>query len=510
MRFFFYKEDISASIVVFLVAVPLCLGIALASGMPPISGIISGIVGGIIVGIISNSPLGVSGPAAGLVAICISAISELGSIEKFLFSVIIAGFFQVLFGILKGGKLSYFFPNSVISGMLVAIGLIIILKQLPHAVGYDRDYEGDMAYVQPDNETTFTEIINAGRYIHVASVIIFLLSISIVLFWQMWVSKRFQKFAKIIQAPLMVVLIGILIVWFSRLNNLLLFEKDHLVNIPSISELISNYKLPRLDSIFDKKLWYFGFIFSFVASIETLLCVEATDNLDIQRRITNRNRELVAQGVGNIISGILGGLPITQVIVRSSANITFGAKTKMSTILHGLWLFLSVIFLRDWLNLIPLSSLATILIIIGYNLAHPNVFKKMYLKGWKEFIPFVITILVILFTDLLIGTLIGLLVSVFVQFYISSQNSIKVRQIDKNHWIIKINDKASFMNKSKLIDLFHSFKENDVIEIFYKGNDVDIIDLLNYQQNYLASKNIICHLNIITNHKITDYENTQH
>jgi len=507
MNYKIHKEDISASVVVFLVALPLCLGISLASGTPLVTGLIAGIIGGIVVGILSNSALGVSGPAAGLVAICIAGISKLGGFDKFLVSVIIAGFLQVVFGVLKGGKLSYFFPSSVINGMLSAIGIIIILKQLPHAVGYDKDYEGDMAFLQPDQENTFSEIIHAWKYFHAPSVFIFLLGIGIIIIWNVWVRKRFPVFSGIIQAPLMVVISGILVVRFLMFTNSENIQPEHLVNIPSMKELINEYKYPKWITLRDINVWYYGFIIAFVASIETLLCTEATDNLDPQKRITNRNRELIAQGIGNMFSGFLGGVPITQVIVRSNANITFGAKTKISAILHGIWLLLSILFLREWLNYIPLSALACILIVVGFNLSHPSIFKKMYKKKWKEFIPFIVTIIAVIFTDLLIGTLTGLLVTILIQFYLSSLRSVEFRQIENNYWVMNISDTASFMNKSKILSMFNELKKNDTVEVFYNGNDTDIIELLHHQKNILNSREITCHLNLKTN---IPYENIKH
>ncbi|GIV27162.1 MAG: hypothetical protein KatS3mg027_0976 [Bacteroidia bacterium] len=335
--------------------------------------------------------------------------------STFFLAVTLAGGIQILFGILKGGKLSYYFPSSVITGMLTAIGIIIILKQLPHAFGYDRDYEGDESFIQPDRENTFSELLHFWKYIHPASSVVFTLGLCIVWFWEKKIGVIFPRFAKIVQAPLMIVLVGILVVKVFITFNPLSIQDEHLVNIPPLKELIETYKYPVLSRLNDINVWYYGFIIAFVASIETLLCVEATDIMDPQKRITNRNRELLAQGTGNIISGLLGGLPVTQVIVRSSANINFGAKTKMSAIFHGVWLLVSVLFFRELINLIPLSALATILIVVGYKLAQPRTFLKMYQKGWKDFIPFLVTVLVILFTDLLIGTLVGLVTAILLK-----------------------------------------------------------------------------------------------
>ncbi|GAB4448239.1 MAG: hypothetical protein OHK0036_03490 [Bacteroidia bacterium] len=502
-----YSNDISASIVVFLVAIPLCLGIAMASGAPLIAGIIAGICGGIIVGAISNSQLGVSGPAAGLVAICITAISDLGGYENFLVAVMIAGLLQVIFGLLKGGKLSYFFPSSVITGMLVSIGIIIILKQLPHAFGYDKDYEGDMEFIQPDNENTFTEIINSWKYIHSASTFIFFIGLIIFWMYEKYINKHFKKLSNIIQAPLMIVISGIILTYIIQTYHFfnLTIEQEHLVNIPSIRHLFSEYKMPHFNYIFEPKLWYHALIISVIASVETLLCVEATDNLDPEKRITNRNRELIAQGIGNIFSGILGGLPVTQVIVRSSANINFGAKTKMSAILHGLWLLLSVFFLTNILNKIPLSSLATILIIVGYKLSSLSTFSKMYQRKWREFIPFIITIIATLLSDLLIGVLIGLVVAIVINYIIDSMSAVKVK-INEYEYVVFINENASFMNKNRLNDILSSLS-NKKIKVIYYGNDYDIIDIIEQKKNFYQRNNIIFEY-INQSNKNQNYENT--
>lgn len=502
-------QDVSASIIVVLIALPLCLGIALASNTPPISGIIAGIVGGIIVGLISDSALGVSGPAAGLVAICVTAINNLGSYETFLVSIILAGIFQIIIGLLKGGNLSYYFPSSVITGMLTSIGIIIVLKQLPHAFGYDKDFEGDLAFHQPDQQNTISEIFYFWKYLHPPSALIFFIGILVTLLWQKIITKYFPNLAMVIQAPLAIVIFSILLVKFFLHINPNIIQTEHLVNIPSIKDFTIIYKFPDWKAISNHQVWYYAFIIAFVASIETLLCVEATDNLDPKKRITNRNRELIAQGIGNIFSGFLGGLPITQVTVRSSANINFGAQTKISAILHGVWLLLSVIFLREFIILIPLSALATILIVVGFNLARPSTFKSMYKKGWKEFIPFLISILTILFTDLLIGTLIGLISSIVIQFYIASVNAIKITK-KHNYWLIEIDDSASFMNKSKLIKTLNTAKENDIVEVIYKGKDEDIIMLLSHQEQALKSKNIECKFNFLSTKKNFSYENAQH
>lgn len=493
-----HPKDISASIVVFLVALPLCLGIAIASGAPPIAGIISGIIGGVVVGLISNSALGVSGPAAGLVAICIAAIAELGGYSNFLVAVMMAGVIQVILGLIKAGKISYFFPSSVIKGMLVSIGIIIIMKQIPHAFGYDRDFEGDLAFQQPDHQNTFSEILNMWKYVHPASTVIFLSGLIVFFVWTLWIEKQFKRVAQIIQAPLAIVIMGIIWVKYIQMYTPfhLSIETEHLVNIPTLQEIKNDFRYPEWKALSNPELWYYAFIIAFVASIETLLCVEATDVLDPQKRNTSRNRELIAQGIGNFLSGILGGLPITQVIVRSSANINFGAQTKWSAILHGTWLLLSIMFIRDILNAIPLAALATILILIGYKLAQPSIFKKTYSNGWKDFLPFIITIITILFTDLLIGVLVGLLVSIVIQFYVNSSSAIKV-ETNNNVMVVKIHESASFLNKTKLNEIFYSISGTNYVKVVYNGTDLDILEIIHHQKNILNKKNIT--LNFITN-----------
>ena len=341
--FKFIKNDLPASIVVFFVALPLCLGIALASGAPLFSGVIAGIIGGIVVGAVSGSQIGVSGPAAGLAAIVLTAISTLGGFENLLVAVVLAGVFQIILGILKAGVIGYYFPSSVIKGMLTGIGIIIILKQIPHFFGYDTALEGNFAFNQVDGENTFSGIFNSLKYISLGSTLIAVFSLVILLLWEKILTKK-GKIFKLIQGPLVAVVVGIIYVLFTSSNEVYGISSNQLVSVPipgDISSFFGQFSAPNFSAITRGDIWITAFTIALVASLETLLCVEATDKLDPEKRVTPTNRELIAQGSGNIISGLIGGLPITQVIVRSSANIQSGGKSKMAAIIHGIFLLIS-------------------------------------------------------------------------------------------------------------------------------------------------------------------------
>ena len=413
------KYDLPASLIVFLVAVPLCLGIALASGAPLFSGIIAGIVGGIIAGALSGSQLGVSGPAAGLAVIVLTAIQELGAFEIFLMAVVIGGIFQLILGYAKAGIIGYYFPSSVIKGMLSGIGIIIFLKQIPHAVGYDKDYEGSLAFNNPDGHNTFSELYYMFDAISTGAVVITLLSLAILILWERPFMKKI-KFFQLVQGPLVVVGLGIVLnLIFQNMAGLSL-NAEQVVSIPVATDLagfVKLFTLPDFSSIGNSAVWITGLTLAVVASLETLLCLEATDKLDPYKRVSPANQELKAQGVANIVSGLIGGLPITQVIVRSSTNIQSGGKTKMSAIFHGFILLISAMAIPFVLNLIPLASLAAILFLVGYKLAKPVLFKQMYSLGQTHFVPFMVTILGIVFTDLLMGIGMGLVVAVFYVLY---------------------------------------------------------------------------------------------
>jgi MFS superfamily sulfate permease-like transporter len=471
------KNDLPASIVVFFVALPLCLGIALASGAPLFSGLIAGIVGGVVVGVLSGSQIGVSGPAAGLAAIVLTSIGALGGFENFLVAVVLGGAIQILFGVLKAGVIGYYFPSSVIKGMLTGIGIIIILKQIPYFLGY----------VAPKKEGTFEQIFNSFSNIGLGSTVIAVIGLGILILWSNVLTKK-AKIFQLIQGPLVAVIVGI--VFYSMFGNsgdLAIAEKS-LVSVPIPSDVASffgQFTFPNFGVIFQSDVWIVAFTIALVASLETLLCVEATDKLDPMKRVTPTNRELLAQGTGNILSGLIGGLPITQVIVRSSANIQSGGKTKLSAIIHGFFLIISVIAIPKLLNLIPLSVLAAVLLIVGYKLAKPSLFKKMYDLGWKQFIPFTVTVFGIVFIDLLYGIGLGLGVGVIVILLKSYQNSHFLHIEDKSNGKHKIKmslaEEVTFFNKGAILKELDSLPRDTYLEVdFIKTRylDNDIIEIL--------------------------------
>ncbi len=480
------KNDIPSSIVVFFVALPLCLGIALASGAPLFSGLIAGIVGGIIVGYLSESQIGVSGPAAGLAAIVLTAISALGGFENFLVAVVLGGVIQVLFGILRAGIIGYYFPSSVIKGMLTGIGIIIILKQIPHFFGYDANPEGDFAFNQMDGENTFSEIFVMFSNISIGPTMIAFVGLGLMFFWDKVLAKKAKVF-KVVQGPLVAVVLGILFYNFTKETSYGI-DSDHLVSVPipnDFASFMSQFKFPNFSVITQPVIWITAFTIALVASLETLLCVEATDKLDPEKRVTPTNRELLAQGTGNIISGLIGGLPITQVIVRSSANIQSGGKTKMSAIIHGFLLLTSVVLIPGLLNMIPLSVLAAILLIVGFKLAKPGLFKVMYQQGWKQFLPFIVTVLGIVFTDLLIGIGMGLAVGVIIILIKSYQNSHFLHIEDNSNGEHKIKmtlaEEVTFFNKGAILKELDSLPENSYLELDVRKTrylDNDIVEIL--------------------------------
>ncbi len=497
--FKYIKNDLPASIVVFFVALPLCLGIALASGAPLFSGLIAGIVGGIVVGSLSGSQIGVSGPAAGLAAIVLTAISTLGGFENFLVAVVIGGVIQIIFSILRAGVIAYYFPSSVIKGMLTGIGIIIILKQIPHFFGYDADPGGDFAFFQVDGENTFSGIINALGSISLGATLIATVSLAILILWDRVLSQK-SKIFKLIQGPLVAVVLGILYYVFTKDNPQFAISPNHLVSVPipeSIDTLGNLLSFPNFSVIGSPEIWLTAFTIALVASLETLLCVEATDKLDPYKRTTPTNKELFAQGVGNTISGLVGGLPVTQVIVRSSANIQSGGRTKASAIIHGFFLLISVILIPRLLNLIPLSVLAAVLLIVGYKLAKPALFKKMYNLGWKQFVPFVVTVLGIVFTDLLIGIGMGLGVGIVVILIKSYQNSHFLHIEDKSNGAHKIKmtlaEEVTFFNKGAILKELDSLPENSYLELDVRKTrflDNDIVEILEDFSEKARNRNI--------------------
>lgn len=497
-----WKYDLPASIVVFFVAVPLCLGIALASGAPLFSGIVAGIVGGVVVGIASGSSLGVSGPAAGLAVIVLTSITSLGgSWEAFLTAVVLAGIIQLILGFAKAGFIAYFFPSSVIKGMLTGIGLLIILKQIPHALGWDKDSEGDFSFFQRDGETTFTEILRALENINPGAVLISAISLAILILWELVLTKR-HKIFQLIQGPLVVVLVGILMNHFYRtgvLNFTLSIDELVLLPVPaSFNDFLAQFIFPDFSAISNSEVWKIAFVLAIVASLETLLCVEATDKLDPFKRVTPTNRELKAQGLGNIVSGLIGGLPVTQVIVRSSANIAFGGKTKLSAILHGVYLLISAITIATVLNMIPLASLAAILLMVGYKLAKPELFKKMYKLGNEQFVPFIVTVVAILLTDLLRGISAGMIVGIFYALLHSYRNSHHLKEIiteenGRKTYHLVLAEEVSFFNKANVIKELDSIPPDSKVIIDCtnsKSISYDVVELIKDYESNARSKNI--------------------
>ncbi len=464
------RSDFPASIVVFLVAVPLCLGIALASGAPLFSGIIAGIIGGIVVTSFSGSSLGVSGPAAGLAVIVLGAITELGSFNTFLLAVVIAGLIQIILGFLKAGIIGYYFPSSVIKGMLSGIGVIIILKQIPHAFGYDQAPEGDFEFFQSDGHTTISDLYYMLEVISPGALIISALSLIILILWEQNFIKKL-KISQVIQGPLVAVFLGIILNLIFQNTSIFALKPDQVVNIPvadSISNFFNLFTFPDFSQILNSEVYVIAMTIAIVASLETLLCVEATDKLDPDKRITPTNRELIAQGIGNMTSGLIGGLPVTQVIVRSWANIQSGGKTRISAFLHGVLILLSAMFIPNILNLIPLSSLAAILLVVGYKLAKPATFRQMYKLGISEFIPFIVTITGIVFTDLLIGISLGLVTGVM---YILWNNFRTPYHFNPEEYEpgkpiqIQLSEDVSFLNKAGIMNTLNHLPENSKVII---------------------------------------------
>ncbi len=479
------KSDFASGLVVFLVALPLCLGIALASGAPLFSGIIAGIIGGIIVGYLSQSHLSVSGPAAGLTAIVLTAITDLGSFNAFLLAVLIAGVLQLVLGFIKAGTISNYFPNNVIEGMLAGIGVIIILKQIPHAFGYDPDFEGDESFFQPDGQNTFSELFQVFDHIQLGSVVIALISLAILILWN---KVEALKKIKLIPPALVAVIVSILLnEFFIRSGSNFAIAKEHLVSlpVPSTFEEFKNILVtPDFTAITNSKVWIVAITIAIVASIETLLCIEASDRMDALKRYTNTNVELKAQGIGNIVSSLLGGLPMTSVVVRTSANNAAGAKSKMSTIIHGVLLLVSVLAIPTILNKIPLATLAAVLLLVGYKLANPSTIKHFWEKGKYQFIPFIATFGAVVLTDLLKGVALGMIISVVFVLKGNMKRAYNFRKEEyKDGDIIHIDlaQEVSFLNKAAIKETISSIPENS--KVIINASDTvyiahDVLDLI--------------------------------
>ena len=455
--------DIKAGVVVFLVALPLCLGIAMACKVPLFSGIIAGVIGGILVTIFSGSKYSVSGPAAGLTAIVLASISQLGSYPAFLAAVVFAGVFQLILGILKAGSIGNYIPNAVIKGMLAGIGIILIIKQIPHLFGYDKDPEGDEQFIQLDGENSFTELFHMINFITPGAIVIGLVSFAVLIIAEKPFYKK-NKFLSNLPGPLLAVVFGILLTIAFKSNSLLAIESIHLVNLPIISsfaDLKANLFFPDFSSANTSTFWIIVFTLAIVASLETLLGIEAVDKLDPDKNESNTNKELLAQGIGNITSGFLGALPVTSVIVRSSANINSGAKSKLSTIIHASLLLISVLLLPNLLALIPNACLAAILIMTGFKLTKLAIFKEQWSFGYEQFIPFVITIGVMLVTDLLKGVCAGVIVSIIYIIRDNIKSSFEASSDVMNgklYYLIKLPQHVTFFNKGYLINFFGTIK----------------------------------------------------
>lgn len=481
------KSDLPAGLVVFLVALPLCLGIALASGAPLFSGIIAGIIAGIVVSLLSGSEISVSGPAAGLAVIVATAITNLGSFRVFLLAVAISGVIQLVLGFLRAGVIGNYVPNAVIKGMLAAIGVVIILKQIPHALGRDSHYEGDFDFfLEMDAASnTLTDIIKALYTANGEAVIITLVSLTILLLWERPALRQYNFF-RLVPAALVVVTLGILLnegFHFFFTDFYLKAEDGHLVTLPKangVGEFFQQFTFPDWSALKNKQVYTTALTLAIVGSIESLLSIEATDKLDPQRRISSTNRELKAQGIGNLVSGLIGGIPITSVIVRSTANVYAGAKTRVSSFTHGVLLFICVLLIPGFMNRIPLASLAAILLVIGYKLTKVELYKKMYQAGMTQFLPFLVTVVAIVFTDLLNGVLIGLVVGIFFVIRTNHHSALTLVSQD-DYYLLRFNKDLSFVNKTELKDKLASIPPNsnliiDGTKAIFIDNDIyDVI-----------------------------------
>jgi carbonic anhydrase len=461
---------------------------------------ISGIIGGIVVGSLSNSHLSVSGPAAGLAAIVLSSINKLGAFDTFLLAVFLAGIIQFILGIVKAGAVANYLPSSVIKGMLTAIGIIIILKQIPHAFGYDKDSIGDLSFLQVDAENTFSGIINAVSRIDIGVTLITLVCLTIMIVWE---QPAIKKKMKVVPGALVAVVLAVLLnEFFIKSGSSLAVQKEHLVNVPvaeSFNQFFSFFTLPDFSQLSSGSVYVVALTIAAVASIETLLCIEAIDRIDPQKRVTSPNRELVAQGVGNMVSGLIGGLPITSVIVRSTANLNAQAKSKLSTIIHGCLLLICVALIPVILNKIPLASLAAILLITGYKLCNPALFKKMFSLGKYQWVPFVVTVIAIVFTDLLVGVGIGLGVSILALLYGNYKNSYyfhKEQHHEGENILIHLSEEVSFLNKASIkLTLEHLPANSTVIIDAYDSQyiDHDVLELIrDFKEVQAPQKNITC------------------
>lgn len=512
--FAYFKSDFASGLVVFLVALPLCLGIAMASGAPLFSGIITGIVGGIVVGFLSQSQISVSGPAAGLTAIILTAISTLGNFEIFLTAVFIAGLIQLSLGLLKAGSISNYFPTNVIEGMLAGIGVIIIMKQLPHAFGYDADFEGDQSFVETNGNNSLSAFIDVLSHLQLGAIVITSISIIILLAWD---KIPALKQLKLVPGALVAVVVGIVLnELFTFLGSSLAIGKEHLVSLPvpqSIDEFKSIIVTPNLAGFVNPQVWIVGITIAVVASIETLLCIEAADRMDVHKRYTNTNVELRAQGIGNMICAMIGGLPLTSVVVRTSANNEAGAKSKLSAIIHGVLLLVCAVTIPFILNKIPLATLAAVLILVGYKLAKPATFKHFWSYGKYQFLPFIATFLGVVFMDLLKGVVLGIVICIvfILRGNLKRAYSFRKKEYSDGDIIhIDLAQEVSFLNKAAIKLTLANIPQNSKVVIDAKDTVYiahDILDLIHeFKTTRAIDQNIIVELNGFK--KEYDLENT--
>lgn len=492
------NKDLPAGLVVFLVALPLCLGIALASGAPALAGIITGIVGGLIVGALSGSQLSVSGPAAGLTIIVVNGITELGSFEAFLLTVVLAGIIQLVLGYVKAGIIGLFFPSSVIKGMLAAIGLTLILKQIPHFLGFDKDAFGEMEFFQPDGETTFSELLKAFDHFHYGALLIGFISLFLILGWSNARLKRYAIF-RMVPGALVAVVVAIGLNFLFAGSSIFAIGPEHLVNLPKITstdDLLNSLMHPDFSQLTNPKIYVVAVTIAIVASLETLLSLEAVDKLDPHKRISPTNRELKAQGVGNIIAGLLGGLPMTAVIVRSSANVDAGGQTRVSAMFHSFLLLVSLLLLANVLNLIPLSALAAVLLVVGFKLTKPALYQGQFRLGKEQFIPFIVTIVAILFSDLLKGIAVGMAISVFYILranYRSPYFFRKIAQQTNDTHYIKLSEQVTFLNKASIILALDNIPANSHVIVDGENSesiDYDVLEAIHTFKTKAFEKNI--------------------
>ncbi|MBL8177037.1 MAG: SulP family inorganic anion transporter [Bryobacterales bacterium] len=498
-----FKYDGPAGTVVFLVALPLCLGIALASGAPLFAGIISGIVGGLLVSLLSGSQLSVSGPAAGLTTIVSAAIVDFGNFQVFQMAVVAAGAMQIGLGMLRAGVVGDYVPHAVIKGMLAGIGWVIILKQIPHALGRDKDYEGDFGFFETGSSNTITDILEAIVTMSPGAALIAGISLALIVGWE-WRASKGSKFFKIVPAPLIAVGTSVMLNEAFRMfaPGIHVSAQEHMVSLPVISsahEFASQFTLPDWGQLTNPKIWKVGFVIAIVGSIESLLSLEAADKLDPYRRISPPNRELLAQGMGNTVSGLIGGLPLTSVVVRTSANIYAGGRTRMACFTHGALLLIAVVAIPGLLNRIPLACLASILILVGYKLTKLDIYREQYRAGWAQFLPFIFTVAAIVFTDLLTGVMLGLAFGLF--FVIRSNHHAAITLVHQERfYLIRFNKDATFVNKSDLKTKLRSIPPGshlfiDGTRAFYMDHDIyevlhDFEKLAPYEGITLEYRNI--------------------